>query len=361
MKKKLFAIALTFISMNMLAQITVTDVNLVSVGDVIYQAYDTLPVNSISIGNTGANQTWDFSVLQVQEYDTMEFIDPVGTPFGSIHPSANLCIDDDGEYVYINKDAQGLSLVGFDNFPYPQLILPLPLIYGVNTTIGPITIMDSSMVNAFLPDSFAILITQGQAQTIDSIKIVVESSTEFNVDAFGNVIIPMGSFDALRVKMDDVTSSDYYVYCTDTLFFGVGSGWYPMPAVIFPSEVEITSSYSWWTNDPLIKFVLVQMDIDSLGVIDAVDFMHSPVPASVSNLSVDNINIYPIPATKTLTVETQNNELTILNLVDVNGKFILKKEFMQSINLDVSQIVKGIYYLTLSTSEGKLTKKIIVE
>ena len=361
MKTKLFAIALTFISMNMLAQITVTDVNLVSVGDVIYQAYDILPVNSISIGNTGANQTWDFSALQVQEYDTMEFIDPVGTPFGSIHPSANLCIDSDGEYVYINKDAQGLSLVGFDNFPYPQLILPLPLTYGANTTIGPVTIMDSATVNYFLPDSFAILITQGQAQTIDSIKIVVESSTEFNVDAFGNVIIPMGSFDALRVKIDAVASTDYYVYCTDTLFFGVGSGWYPMPAVILPSEVEVVSSYQWWTNDPLIKFALVQIEVDSLGGIDAVDFMHSPAPASVANLSADNINIYPIPATEILTVETQNNELTILNLVDVNGKLILKKEFRQLINLDVSQIAKGIYYLNLSTSEEELTKKIIVE
>jgi len=211
-----------------------------------------------------------------------------------------------------------------------------------------------------LPDSIAVFVTMGQAQQIDSIKFVVESSTEFNVDAYGSITIPMGTFDALRVKMDDITTTDYSLYCTDTLL-GINSGWYPMPAAISPAEVEITSSYSWWTNDPLVKFALVQMGIDSLGEIDVVDFMHSPVPASVANLSADNINIYPIPATKILTVATQNNELTILNLVDVNGKLILKKEFMQSTNLDVSQIAKGIYYLNLSTSEGKLTKKIVIE
>jgi hypothetical protein len=166
-----------------------------------------------------------------------------------------------------------------------------------------------------LPDSIAVFVTMGQAQQIDSIKFVVESSTEFNVDAYVSITIPMGTFDALRVKMDDITTTDYSLYCTDTLL-GINSGWYPM---------------------------------------------HSPVPASVANLSADNINIYPIPATKILTVATQNNELTILNLVDVNGKLILKKEFTQSTNLDVSQIAKGIYYLNLSTSEGKLTKKIVIE
>ena len=85
----------------------------------------------------------------------------------------------------------------------------------------------------------------GQAQQIDSIKFVVESSTEFNVDAYGSITIPMGTFDALKVKMDDISTTDYSLYCTDTLL-GINSGWYPM---------------------------------------------HSPVPASVANLSADNINI----------------------------------------------------------------------
>ena len=56
----------------------------------------------------------------------------------------------------------------------------------------------------FLPDSIAVFVTMGQAQQIDSIKFVVESSTEFNVDDYGSITIPMGTFDALRVKMDDI-------------------------------------------------------------------------------------------------------------------------------------------------------------
>ncbi|MBT3611623.1 MAG: T9SS type A sorting domain-containing protein [Flavobacteriales bacterium] len=359
MKTKLFTISLAFIGFNSFAQITVADTDLMNVGDIIYQAYDDAPTSSISLGNAGPNQTWDFSTLQAQEYDTTEFIDPTGTPFGIDHPTANLCIDDNGEYIYIDKNAQGLNLVGFDNFPYPQLVVPLPLTYGLNTIVGPVIIMDSVIDNSLLPDSMAVFITMGQAQQIDSIQILIESSTEFNVDAHGDVIIPMGTFDALRVKTDDVTTTDYFLYCSDTV---TGNGnWYPMPAAIAPSEVEIISSYAWWTNDPLIKFALVQIEIDSLGGIDAIDFMHSPSSSSVADLLTNNFNIYPIPAINNLTIETQNNELASLELVDLTGKVILKKEFTQSTSLDVSRIAKGIHYINLKTVEGELAKQIVIE
>ena len=361
MKTKLFTIALALASMNISAQVTVTDTDLMTVGDIIYEAYDTVPAPSISLGNAGPNQTWDFSALQVQEYDTTEFIDPAGTPFSSIHPTANLCFEDDGEYVYINKNPQGLSLVGFDNLPYPQLLLPLPLAYGLNTIVGPVIIMDSALVNpGFIDHSLAPTISLDPFHNqVDSIKILSESSTEFNVDAHGDIIIPMGTFDALRVKTDGITTTDYFAYCSDSI---LGNGaWYPMPAAIFPSEVEIISSYAWWTNDPLIKFALVQIEVDSVGGINAVDFMHSPSPSSVNNLSTNNFNIYPIPTTNNLTVEAQNNEVTSLELMDVTGKLILEREFTQSTSLDVSQISDGIYFLNLKTDEVELTKQIIIE
>jgi hypothetical protein len=95
------------------------------------------------------------------------------------------------------------------------------------------------------------------------------------------------------------------------------------------SDVEVTSSYAWWTNDPLIKFVLVQMEIDSLGGTNGVDFMHSSAPSTVRDLSSNNFNIYPIPSINSLTIEAKNNELTSLDLVGLNGKVILKKEFIQ--------------------------------
>ena len=183
-----------------------------SIGDIIYQAYDDAPASSISVGNAGPNQTWDFSALQVQEYDTTEFIDPAGTPFGADHPTANLCIDDNGEYIYINKSAQDLSIVGFDDYPYPLVIAPLPLFYGLNTLMGSVIIMDSIIANVgFIDDMLAPIISLNPLNDqVDSIRIFMESNTEFNVDAYGDVTLPMGTFDALRVKTDDVTTQDIF-------------------------------------------------------------------------------------------------------------------------------------------------------
>ena len=110
----------------------------------------------------------------------------------------------------------------------------------------------------------------------------------------------------------------------------------------------------------MIKFALVQIEVDSDGEINAVDFMHSP-SSSVNDLPTHNFNIFPIPATSNLTIEAQNNELTALELVDINGKEILKKEFTQIANLDVSQFATGMYYLNLKTVEGTFTKKIFIE
>ena len=359
MKQKLFTIALAFTSVLAVAQITVTDADLVNIGDVIYQASDSLPANSITVGNAGANQTWDFSALQVLEYDTTEFIDPAGTPFASFHPSANLCIEEDGQFVYIEKSSASLSVVGFDALPYSFLVTPLPIVYGNTVNIPSSVVMDSVMPNMFFPDTLAPLLTLGLAHTIDSIRITMAVGSDVTVDAYGNVTIPMGIFDALRVNNTTTTISEYSVYCTDTMF-NMNSGWFSAAALL-PNETDVQNSYQWWTNDVNAKFILVQMDVDDYGDINGVEFMHSPVPASVANLSASNFNIYPIPATNNLTVDAKDNELTDLILVDVSGKIILNKEFMQTTSLDLSGYAKGIYYLKLKTVSGELTKKVILE
>jgi hypothetical protein len=92
MKTKLFTIALAFISLNALAQITVTDNDIMDIGDVITQANDSLPSSLISIGNSGVNQFWDFSSLQEMEIETIEVVSPVGTLYGSMYPNANICV-----------------------------------------------------------------------------------------------------------------------------------------------------------------------------------------------------------------------------------------------------------------------------
>ena len=381
MKTKLFSIALIFIGLNSFAQITVSDADIIDVGDIFYQAQDTLPSLLISVGNAGSNQTWDFSSLQVHEYDTVEILDPFITPFSSFHPTSNLCIDNDGAYMYISKTAYETVILGVDDIVLdPSLLyVPLPISSSTSGSTIPIiidsTIFDPLVLSFIISDTLAPYISYPIfSDKIDSLRVIVTESSDYEVDAWGQVSIQLGTFDCLRLKTARNITSTFMAYCSNTS--SSSGAWYNLPSALIPPSTlvlfnfvltdlgfdpEAVINYQWWTNDPLIKFALVQIDVDSLGEIDAVDFLHSPLPSSVNNLLSNNFNIYPIPAINNLTIDAQNNEITNLDLSDVNGKVILKKEFTQSTSLDVSHIAKGIYFLNLKTAEGNFTKQIIIE
>jgi hypothetical protein len=68
-------------SFTIFSQIVIEDSDFVDVGDVLYQSIDENPSSSISIGNVGLNQIWDFSSLQQNSTRQLSFISPVGTPY----------------------------------------------------------------------------------------------------------------------------------------------------------------------------------------------------------------------------------------------------------------------------------------
>ena len=361
MKQLFITILCAIISFSINAQITVTDADIVNVGDIIYEALDSVSGSSIQIGSAGANHTWDFSFLQENELDVIQHIDPNSTPFSSIHPTSNICIDGD-DYIYINKSSSSVDIVGVDDISLlnPVTILPLPLTYGLQFSTGSIIALDEAEENVFLPDSLASLITFGAAHKVDSfgVKTVIEHT--FYVDGYGDVIIPIGTFPALRLNASAINTTTYSLYCTDTLF-GLASGWYPMPQQIFPSESDTSYFYQWWSNDPLIKFALINIDVDEFGnnegYVQFVTNNPSSVSEKINNLDV---NVLPIPATNLLTIQTLENKIVFLSLVDMLGRVILEDSFSKETVLDMQIYPSGNYYLTLESGDQKITKRIIL-
>ena len=301
MKNKFFAVVLMLFTATLFSQITVTNSDVLDVGDVFYQAHDTLPSSLISVGNAGANQTWDFSSLRVHEYDTIEVLDPFISSFASFHPTANLCIDNDEGYMYIKKDANGAFILGVDDIVLNPSLLYVPLPLNANTTGSTIpitidsTIFDPFILSLIISDTLAPYISYPVvADKIDSIRVIVTESSDYEVDAWGTISIQLGTFDCLRLKTERNIASTFMAYCYDTS--SLSGAWYNLPSALVPPSTLVlfnivltdlgfdpsaVATYQWWTNDPLIKFALVQIDVDSLGEIDAVDFLHSPLPYEV--------------------------------------------------------------------------------
>jgi hypothetical protein len=356
MKTQLFTIALAFISVNTLAQITVTDSDIISVGDIVYQAVDSLPSNSITIGNSGANQTWDFSSLQDMEVDIIEVISPVGTPYENIHPDANMCVEIDDELMYLDKSSTGLEMVGYGDIPLNMLMIPLPLVYGLSQQSGPNTVMDSVFSNMFLPDSLAPFISGNFTYNqVDSLKITAVITSEFNVDAWGNVTIPLGTFDALRLKVEETTTTDFYAYCSGV----IGGGWYSVPAQLFPSETEIANRYQWWSNDPSVKFMLAELEMDSLSNnVEYVTFLTENPATSAHILPNISVNVYPNPALETITISTSINNSEFV-VSDINGKVLSKERFSKTSQFNFSGYPSGVYFVKVISGDNVVSKKIV--
>jgi hypothetical protein len=360
MKTKLFTITLAFISVNALAQITVTDSDVISVGDIVYQAVDTIPSNLITIGNSGSNQIWDFSSLQNMQVDIIEAISPVGTPYESIHPNANICVEIDDGLMYLNKSSAGLEMIGYGNVPLNTLMLPLPLVYGLNQQSGPNTMMDSVFDNAagLFDNSLAPIISANPLfNQVDSLKIKVVTTSDFNVDAWGDITIPMGTYDALRMKVEETNTTEFFTYCSAS---GIGGSWFSAEN-FFPIETETINRYQWWSNDPTVKFMLAELEMDSVNnSVEFVTFLTDAQALAVNDLLSNSVSVFPNPTSDKIIIDTDFNNCNY-ELVDVKGSAITSDNFNYSTEIDLSKNAKGIYFLKLKIQNEIITKKIIID
>ncbi|MBT6808448.1 MAG: T9SS type A sorting domain-containing protein [Flavobacteriales bacterium] len=353
---------LAFTSVIAFSQITVTDADLLGVGDIIYLADDESTI--VNIGSAGQNQTWDFSALQSMDSWSMEVVDPTTTPFDQLYPNANLCIIDDGDFIYCNKSTSGVSMLGIGDSVYQQAltVIPLPLSYSFSYTEGPILVLDSliggPMVDLLLTSQglSAALLTFGAAHVADSLSIKLEMTTSFNVDGEGVISIPMGSFDALRVMIERTTVTDISVYCIDTNG-GANSDWYPVPF----GNPETEKSCQWFSNNINTKFALAEVILDSVGNPETGTTFLTTSINSLDNIEVSHINIFPIPSTYNVTITSESNEEVNAILSDINGREVKRFEFTNSITLNLSDLEKGTYLLNLKTNKDILTKKLIIE
>ena len=370
-KKQLIFLFFVVLTGNVFAQITVTDADISSIGDVFYQAQDANPGTVINVGSTGLNQSWDFSSLQESSSNTVFFISPLGTSYENQYPDANLCMDDNGSLSYYNKTTTGVFLhgVGDTVFSSPALFYPLPLTYGLNISDGPIVVIDTAIfgpfLSSFIPPATVIALSNGLANRADTALIEITNTTDFSVDASGTLTTLLGTYDVLRLKRIQYTFSVLNVYCSDTVS-GMGAWINNVPFSSIPilagfSNDEQEIKYEWITDDASVKFLLAEIIVDSLdNIINGVSFQ-TTAPSSIAENNQDMFNVFPVPTTDFVTIELLNNKQVFVQLVDVSGKVVLEESLRNTTQLDMSVFAKGIYYLFLKTGKKSITKKIIIK
>ena len=341
------------------AQITVNMVDVVDQGDVVEQASDTIP-GGITIGGGGASQTWNFSTLNEDELDTLFFQNPTPLPGSSNFPLSNIGMvdtDQDSSWTYITKNGAGSFVDGAYQIqqgqatvvPFVATIITFPSTMGTNyngTWSGTLFGFDLSAFPLGL----------------DSLKVTRGTSASSNIDAWGNVTTPFGTFPSLRQLVYQEDADTTWEKSSATGLWTIIS-----PATItvlagFGVNVtdisnDTTRSARWWTDDPTARFPVVEMDYEANGVVNNIDWQKSTPTVGVAQqaTAVSGVSIYPNPAKNEITIETSLTNNSTIQIIDVSGKIISNNRFnTNKTKLSVLDLDNGVYFYNILDANGNV-------
>ncbi|UTW63184.1 T9SS type A sorting domain-containing protein [bacterium SCSIO 12741] len=354
MKKWLLLLTSVLLTTTTFAQITLTIDHIAKLGDYVYMAEDTTHGSSLSLGSAAGNQVWDFTSLESQELDTALLQSPSTAPLSSHFPTATFVLNDleDSSHIFFKRSAVGLDVVGIVEYENGAPQLP-EVNYAFRFMQFPVTFGSTfeSDINAgaqieFLgvdPDSL------GPHPRIDSIRNKIFIKVKNEIDAWGDLKLPQGTFPALRQRTVTVTkvSSDAYM----------NGSWQPFTPLIlaFTDSVNYDTSevtFRWWSSNAAANFMCAEVTLDSNELPeDFVNFLVAP-PANelgtAESISSRGIEVFPNPVSDQLTISSQSHSVQQIQLISTSGELVLiQKTEAGQIQVNVSEVPDGVYLLLL--------------
>lgn len=325
-------------------------------GDVTWISTATDPL--VDYSTTGANTTWDYSSLTYQGQDPKEYFDMSG-----VSTFVNFIFGP-----FANAAYQATNYTSSTAIPVDQI-----------TSFLPITIED---IFQFSKNSSSKITSVGFALSIDGNEVPFKSDTietrytlplnygdsytsrgytnldmnpfyngiwrqhryrQSEVDGWGSVTTPYGTFDALRVR--------HLIEESDSIFMEIAgnSFWIPLPV---PDRYE----YEWWTNgqkEPVLKITTsMVLGSETVTGIEYLDEYHSGV--GLEELDVE-VSVYPNPAVDLLHVEGAGSFR--YQVVSADGALVAAGESEGTV--DVSPLSAGNYLLLIHNGKELRTLNFI--
>lgn len=345
MKKITFyLVAFVLLSFTANSQITITLADMPTIGITITEATDTVCSN-VSIGNSGANQVWNFTNIANHDQETSSWVNPTTLPGSSNFPTAQIAITKPGsqdsyvrgsstsfEMLGIHGDISGMGTT-YGNFNPPYKYFQFPTNY------------QTSFSGNY---SFYFSIPYPNPP-IDSLKLTFNATYSTVVDAWGTASTPIYSnVPCLRQKMYSVTAINSFIHNTLT------GTWLPTGN---PAEYDTSLNYIWLSN--LQKFTLASIETTPTGTVINATYLLSTGSIGVNENSnvKTNIDIFPNPANEYITVSGITKNAIIL-VFDSNGKLLtnrILKTFKNTLN--VSDYNNGMYFYQVVDLDGRLLNK----
>lgn len=339
-------------------QITLTDVDFADGGDTVRMS--TTTDNAIDYSSTGANFTWDFSNLVPQtqvlrDYKSMNQASIlVNFIFGNFAPpsyqATNFTASDAIPVAQISNFLPvNISEVNQVSKNSATEINSIGFVVNVEGTEVPFK-SDTIETRYELPLNFGDVYTSRGYSNLDMNPVYNGIWRQYrqrhsNVDGWGSITTPYGTFDALRVR--------HLITETDSVFLELFGNptWLPLP-------IPNTEIYEWWTTgqlEPILRIVV--SDILGTQVVTGIEYRDNFLPqlASVEEKTI-SVNIYPNPVTELLTVEGAPIGSSF-NIVGTDGKTVHSSVITSDIqSVPVERLSEGMYKIVF-LHQGQLWSK----
>ncbi len=348
-----------FAGVKLSAQITITQSDLqafAGLGNTLETSNDTT-ASSIDIGTTGET-SWDFSSLSSDLQFTFTSIDPSGTPFAGMFPSATACLN--GTTNIMGYELESWEYVGINNALLFYGTAAQGNVSGLQVTS--ILSNDPAYTPVVVPMTLGTNWTQDYVETdstsfsgISSTVSVTNIHTENMVDAFGPMTLPGGAtVQALRLRSDVrqiIQTADGSNYSRSiTYIFITNSG----------TQVTVNAADTTSPNTGVIPVDGISFIISGVTGVKQADnnipqnFLleqNYPNPFNPST----QIS-YSIPSTEKVTLkvydELGKEVSTLVNQEQAAGNY--------TVDFDASQFASGVYFYRIHAGNIIQMKKMIL-
>jgi len=320
----------------------------------------------------GENLTWDVSDLGTGFVNTTIYVDPSEGESSDLFPDADLLDINAGQEIYYRSFNNKIIEIGragldpvlnaielsFEN-EGEAVLRRAPMSYNdLNNDNSSFLIAASA---AIVPDT----ILGPLAGSVDSLRLLVETSNEDYVDAWGTLTTPTGEYDVVRVKRTtttDVTLEAKVVVLdwvtvdpSNPLFAALGD-------LLSLLGESTTVSYQFFANDN--KEIIASFDEDVDGNITSVTYKGENISTSTNDVGFENFELvtYPNPTYGNITFELTNlpKGNYSVHVHNIIGAQIWSSPINKNgtLTADLSHLRKGTYLYSIMDDTGrKLTTR----